>query len=102
MRPKHTSQIHKQNKKREKERYSQAEAKLFLDLHAFDADKLTQKVNITFHVKGNSQVSRTRLNTRKILQWIRIGLMKFGLERQMQAMTPTLERSLLFHESSLF
>lgn len=65
MRSKHTSQIHKKDK-REKERYTQAETKLFLDLHAFDADKLTQKVNITFHVKGNSQVSRTRLNTRRI------------------------------------
>ena len=41
----------------------------------------------------------TRYTTRMFL---RTGLMKFGLGRQMLAMKPTLERSLPFHGSSLF
>lgn len=45
MRSKQISQIYKNKKQKTKkrERYSQRGAKLFLDLHALVADKLTQK-----------------------------------------------------------
>lgn len=47
MRSKQISQIYKNKTKKQKtkkrERYSQTGAKLFLDLHALVADKLTQK-----------------------------------------------------------